>query len=211
MLQVGVSALIMLVATIGPLEGAAIFTVLTAALTPAEKRRVAVRAVLIAGIVLLGFAAGGVAVLDLLHISLPAFRLAGGLMLLLVSIDLMFAHPSGLTSITSAEAEEAEGQRDIAVFPLAIPLIAGPGSMAAVVLLVSEAGGLAHWAVVVGALLAVLLLTLAALMLSVPITRLLGVTGVKVVARVSGILLASLSMQLILDGLRESRVFVSAG
>lgn len=208
MLQASISAFVMLVATIGPLEAAAIFTVLAGARPPAERQALALRATGIATIVLLAFAFGGVHLLAVLHISMPAFRLAGGLLLLLVAIDLMFAHPTGLTSITSAEAEEA-GQRDIAVFPLAIPLIAGPGSMAAAVLLVAEAEGLAQQGAVVLTLVAVLALTLGALLLAGGISRLLGVTGVKVIARVSGILLAALAMQLIIDGVRESRMFAA--
>jgi multiple antibiotic resistance protein len=142
-------------------------------------------------------------------IGMPAFRLAGGLLLLLVAIDLMFAHPTGLTSITSAEAAEAEkpGGPDVAVFPLAIPLIAGPGSMTAIVLLMSESPSLPDQVVVTLMLALVLALTFGALMLSAPLTRVLGVTGVKVVARVSGVVLAALAMQLVLDGLSTSGLF----
>jgi multiple antibiotic resistance protein len=200
---------VMLLVTVGPLEAAAIFAALAPNRTSAERARMAVRAVLVAGAVLLVFAFGGMRLLDLLHITLPAFRLAGGFLLLLVAVDLMFVHPSGLTSITSAEAAEAE-RRDIAVFPLAIPLIAGPGSMAAIVLLMSQNTGLAASALVVATLVGVLLLTLVALMLAGPLTRVFGVTGINVVARVSGVILAALAMQLMMDGLRESHLFGSA-
>jgi multiple antibiotic resistance protein len=203
MLQTGLSSFVMLLVTVGPLEAAAIFAGLTAAAADRDRRRMAIRAVCVAGAVLLVFAFGGARLLAVLHISMPAFRLAGGLLLLLVAIDLMFVHPSGLTSITPAEAEEAV-HREIDLFPMAIPLIAGPGSMAAIVLLMTESRDLAQMAATTAALVCVLGLTAACLLLAIPVTRLLGVTGVNVAARVSGMVLAALAMQLMIDGVRQS-------
>jgi multiple antibiotic resistance protein len=206
MFQTAISALVMLLVTVGPPESATIFASLTANEAPAVRRKIAARAVLIAGVVLLLFAFGGSPLLRMLGIGLPAFRLAGGFLLLLVSVDLMFAHPSGLTSITQAEADEAE-RRDIAVFPLAIPLIAGPGSMAASVLLVGQAPDAASLISVTAALLVVLGITFVCLLLATRITRILGLTGANVFSRVSGMLLAALAMQLIIDGLQQSAIF----
>lgn len=207
MLQTAISAAVMLFVTVGPLEAAAIFAGLTAERSGPERRAMALRAVGVAAAVLVVFAFGGLRLFDLMHIGLPAFRLAGGLLLLLVAVDLMFVHPTGLTSITSAEAVEAQG-RDIAVFPLAIPLLAGPGSMASIVLLMSQAPGPAEAAVVVAALAVVMAATLAALLLAAPLVRILGVTGVNVFERVSGIVLAALAMQLMIDGLMQSGLIV---
>lgn len=207
MLDQALSALVLLFVTIGPLETAFIFAGLTAGAPREVRRRIAVRAVTIATVVLALFAVGGAGLLALLHIGMPAFRLAGGLLLVLVAIDLMFAHPTGLTSITTAEAREAEG-RDIAVFPLAIPLMAGPGSITAMVLLVGDAPYSPPNAIVVlAALVVVMAATYAILALADRVTGFFGLTGVNVVARVSGIVLAALAMQLMLDGLRESGLF----
>jgi multiple antibiotic resistance protein len=170
--------------------------------------RLAVRAVGIAAGVLIAFAFLGTRLLELLHVGIPAFRIAGGILLLIFSIDLLFARHSGLSSITATEELEAKRSEDIAVFPLAIPLIAGPGSLTAIVLLMSRAAGDRLQSAVVLAMLAiVLMLTLAALLVASQIRRALGVTGVNVVARISGIILAALSVQYVLDGLAEVPLF----
>lgn len=206
MLQAMLSGFFVLLVTVGPLEAAAIFAGLTANLDPAARRRLALRSTVIATVLLLGFAFGGGALLAFMHIGLPAFRLAGGFLLMLVAVDLLLVHPSGLTSLTSAETAEA-GHRDIAVFPLAIPLLAGPGSMAAVVLLMTGAHDPLQAAGMGAVVIAVMAVTLASLLAAGPLTRLLGVTGVNVFARVSGILLAAYAVQMMLDGLAQSGVF----
>lgn len=203
-----VPALVTLLVTVGPLDTAALFAVLTARVSVPERRRIAVRAVAIATVVLAGFAVGGAALFKLLGIGMPAFRLAGGFLLLLVSVDLVFAKPTGLSSITTAEAREAEEPHDITVFPLAIPLIAGPGSLTALVLLM----GPPPWAhstdiAVLAALAVVMAATLVSLLLAGQLVRVLRLTGVNVVARVSGVVLAALAMQFMLDGLHLSGVF----
>jgi multiple antibiotic resistance protein len=211
MIETAVSAFIMLFVTIGPFDIAAIFVVLTPRGRGRARRQAALRAVLVAGIVLTLFAFGGIRLLALLQIGLPAFRIAGGILLMLLAVDLLFAHPTGLSSITPREEREAEQTRDIAVFPLAIPLIAGPGSMTAIVLLMGQAAGdLARQGIVLGALAAVLLLTLATLLAAGAVTRALGVTGTNVVARVSGVLLAALAVQFVLDGVRDSGILAAS-
>ncbi len=197
--------LVTLLVTVGPVEVAAMFLALSAG-RPARARRVlAVRACAIAFVVLAAFALGGARLLTALRVGLPAFQAAGGVLLLGVARDQLFAHPSALSSITEGEAAEAAGFADIAAFPLAIPLIAGPGSMTAMVLL--SGNTLAGAGVAIAAAGVVLAGTLVALLASELLTRALGRTGTNVVARVSGVLLAALAMQFLFDGLRGSGVF----
>jgi multiple antibiotic resistance protein len=207
-LEFAASAIVMLLVTIGPLETAAIFGVLTSGARREARRRLAVEAVAIAGGVLVVFAIGGTDFLGLLHVSMPAFQVAAGILLLLQSIELIFAQPSGLSALTASEEKEAKGAGEIAVFPLAIPLIAGPASITAAMLLMGQAGAdPLKVAVFFLALLLALALTWATLVLVDPLGRVLGVTGTNVIARISGILLAALAVQFILDGIRDSHLF----
>jgi multiple antibiotic resistance protein len=207
-LEFAASAIVMLLVTIGPLETAAIFGVLTTRARRTARRRLAIQAVLIAGGVLVVFATGGTKFLGLLQVSMPAFEVSAGILLLLQSIELIFAHPSGLSTLTQGEEREAERSDEIAVFPLAIPLIAGPASITAAMLLMGQAGAdPVRVAVLFLSLLLALALTYAALILVDPLGRLLGVTGTNVIARISGILLAALAVQFIFDGIRESHLF----
>jgi multiple antibiotic resistance protein len=140
-------------------------------------------------------------VLGALGIGFPAFRIAGGLLLVLLSIEMVMARHSGLSATTPEESEEAAARSDIAVFPLAIPLIAGPGAITGAMLQMGGAGDdLAAQAAVLGVMFGVLLLTLVSLLLTGPIMRLLGVTGTNVLTRVFGIILAALGVQFVSDG-----------
>jgi multiple antibiotic resistance protein len=188
--------------TIDPIGTAPLFAGLTSSYSQAERRRTALRGVAIAAVVLLAFALGGEGLLRALGIGLPAFRIAGGVLLLLLSIDMVMVRHSGLRTTTGAEAEESEERADISVFPLAIPLVAGPGALTSVVLLMSAARGEpAAKGLVIGVLLAVLALTLVCFLASSALVRLLGITGVNVVTRVFGILLAALALQFMIDGI----------
>ncbi len=207
MLHTFLAAFATLFVAIGPVEASSIFLALTPGMPPARRRQLAVIASGVAAGVLLAFALGGVQLLTLIGVGLPAFRTAGGVLLLMMSAELLLRQHSNLSSITSTEAEAAQNRTDIAIFPLAIPLIAGPGSMTAIVLLMGRAHRPLAQGLVLTALLAVIAMTFLALMLSQPLMRVLGVTGANVVARVSGILLAALAMQFIFDGLTASRVF----
>jgi multiple antibiotic resistance protein len=199
--DIAASSFATLFATIGPLEVASIFALLSGDIAAPQRRHLAVTSCGIATLVLAGFAFAGEVVLGWLGIGLPAFTIAGAVLLLLLSVDLVLARPSGLSSLTPPEEREAEGHADIAVVPLAIPLIAGPGSMAAIVLLMDRARTTLEAGVVMGALIVVMGITLAAMLAAGRITRLLGITGVNVVARISGVLLAALAVQFMLDGL----------
>ena len=192
-------------ATIGPLDVAAMYAALTSAVSRKRRRQMAVRGTLIAGSILLLFALVGDFLLAGLGISLAALRTGGGILLLLIGIDLVFARSSGSTSTTDEEEKEAQSKQDISVFPLATPLIAGPGTLGAVILLMANAEGEpVLQAAVITSLVAILLVTLAMLILASEIQQFLGVTGMHVVTRIFGVLLSALAVQFIFDGIAAS-------
>ncbi|MSR64018.1 MAG: MarC family protein [Planctomycetes bacterium] len=198
-----IATFVTLLVTIDPIGVAPMFAGLTAQHSPAERRRMALRGVAIAAGVLVGFALIGELLLSALGIELAAFRIAGGVLLLLLSIDMVMVRHSGLRTTTASEEEESGQRADISVFPLAIPLVAGPGAMTSVVLLMSAAAGdVAGSAVVLGELLLVLALTLGCFLGAGRLMKLLGITGVNVITRVSGLLLAALAVQFGIDGVR---------
>jgi len=207
MFHIFLGALTTLFVAIGPVEVASMFLALTTGMNVRHKRQLAVIAAATALGVLLAFALGGTQLLDLIGVGLPAFRTAGGVLLLMVSADLLLAKHSAISSITSTEEHEAKLNTDIAIFPLAIPLTAGPGSMTAIVLLMGETHKPIDAMLVLGALIVIIGVTFLAMLLSDRIIRVLGVTGANVIARVSGILLAALAMQFIFDGLQSSHLF----
>jgi multiple antibiotic resistance protein len=207
MLETALIAFTTFFATIGPADVAALFAALTPDATPAERRRMALKGTLIATAVLLVFALFGEAILKLFGISLPALRIAGGILLLLIAIDMVFGRPSGGTTTTSEENAEATAKDDVSVFPLATPLIAGPGAIGATMLLVANAqGDRLRVAVVILVLLGVLLLTFVLMLIATQVQKLLGVTGLHVVSRIVGVLLAALAVQFILDGIGASGI-----
>jgi len=192
-------------ATIGPLDVAAMFAALTANQTVQQKRVVAIRGTLIGAVILVAFALIGELLLARLGISLAALRTAGGILLLLIGIDMVFARSSGGTSTTDEEEEEAISKTDISVFPLATPLIAGPGAMgAAILLMADQEGDITGQTIIIASLLAIVLLTFVSLLLASKIQRLLGVTGMHVITRVMGVLLSALAVQFIFDGIKQS-------
>ena len=187
---------------IDPVGLAPMFAALTHGGSPAYKRRMAIKGTALAAVVLLVFVVTGDALLRALGISLAAFRIAGGVLLFLLAIDMVFARHSGLRSTTVREQEEAEHKKDISVFPLAIPLIAGPGAMTTVLLTVaSDTHTLGASLALLAVLAAVLLLTLGSLLLAPRIMQLMGETGANVITRILGIVLAALAIQFVLDGL----------
>lgn len=192
-------------ATIGPVDVAAIFPALTTTSTPAQRRRMALKGCLIAATVLMAFLLFGNSVLAYMGISLPALRVAGGILLLLIGIKLVFAEPTGGTSTTEDENREAEVKDDVSVFPLATPLIAGPGAMGAAILLMGNAGGdIRLAAAVIGAMLTVVMMTFVLLLIATQVQKLLGVTGLHVISRIFGVLLTALAVQFMFDGLKGS-------
>lgn len=211
MIETAIVAFATFFATVGPPDVAAMFAALTTDDTPQMRRRIALRGTVIATVILLFFAIAGELMLSTLGISLPALRIAGGILLLLIGIEMVFARTSGGTSTTEEEEREAAGKQDITVFPLATPLIAGPGAMGASILLMSDAQGeFLLQVAVIAAMLAVLLVTLIGMLLASPIQRVLGVTGMHVITRVLGVLLTGLAVQFVLDGLAQSGLFNTA-
>ena len=199
-----VSSFVTLFVVVDPVGVAVVSLGLTRGLATEARRSIAWRGTAIAGVLLILFGFGGEALLKALGIGLPAFRIAGGLLLFLLSVDMVFARSSGIRNPTGPEQAEASHRHDIAVFPLAFPLLAGPGALTSIVLLMGRAASLADKAGVIAALIAVLALTLAALAFADRVTRLLGVTGANVVARLLGVLLAALATQFVIDGLAEA-------
>jgi multiple antibiotic resistance protein len=190
---------------IDPVGVVPLFVALTQGIDPAPRRRIAVRSVIIATVILLVFTVLGQPILHYLSISLPAFRIAGGLLLLLLAIDMVVVKSSGLRSTTQKEDEEASHRPDVTVFPLAIPLIAGPGAITSVILLQSQhAGNILAQAVTAGVMVAVLAMVLVGFLLSGQIMKVLGVTGVNVITRVFGIILSALAVSNIVEGIRAS-------
>jgi multiple antibiotic resistance protein len=207
MLETAIVAFTTFFATIAPIDVAVVYAAITHNNSRQMKKRMALRGVFIAFIILLFFALAGDSLLRTLGISLPALKFAGGILLLLIAIDLVFARESGANA-TESERQAAVDKEDVSVFPLATPLIAGPGAMSAVVLLKVNAGDdLTAQAIVIGALITVLLLTLALLLLANQVQRLFGETGIHAISRVFGVLLAALSVQFMFDGLAQSGLF----
>lgn len=205
MLETALVAFTTFFATVGPLDTAALFPALTPQNTARERRAMARKGCLIGAGILVFFALFGESVLGAFGITLPALRSAGGVLLLLIAIDMVFARNSGGTTTTPDERAEARAKQDISVFPLATPLIAGPGAIGAAILLVADAQhDPMHIATVIASLLAVLLLTYLLLLAATQVQRLLGITGLQVVTRVMGVLLAALAVQFLFDGIRES-------
>jgi multiple antibiotic resistance protein len=197
------SAFVTFLLVIDPPGCAPIFAGLTRGAAPGHRRAMAVRAVLVASAILLFFALFGEDLLRALGISLSAFRIAGGIMLFLIALEMVFEKR---TERRENRAEEvlASELEDISVFPMAIPMIAGPGSIASVMLLMARSEGLTATLVVLGALAATMVLTLLALLAAGPLMRLLGRKMEAMITRVLGVLLAALAVQFVIDGLHSS-------
>jgi len=205
LLETALVAFTTVFATVGPIDVAALYSGLTAGMVPAARRRMALKGTLIATLILLLFALFGETALSYLGITLAALKTAGGILLLLVGINLVLAQSSGISSTTEVEAEEAAHRQDISVFPLATPLIAGPGAMGAVVLLMGKAeGDLMLQGAVLAAIIAVMIISLICLLMATQIQRVFGVTGLNVISRIMGVLLTALAVQFIFDGIGES-------
>jgi len=197
-----ISALVTLLVTIDPVGLAPVFLSLTQGMSRSERLGVAFRATLIAFCILTFFALGGRNLLDWLGIGLPAFRIAGGLLLFWIAFEMVFELRTDRKQHTADVAVTADHIRHIAAFPLAIPLMAGPGAITAVLLLSARAGS--HWPSLAGllTLLAIVMAAcLAVFVAAARISNLLGVTGRLVLTRLLGMILAALAVQFVIDGL----------
>jgi multiple antibiotic resistance protein len=192
-------AFLTLFVVIDPVGLAPLYLALVSDRLPEEQTQIARRAVLVSAAILLGFGLTGAYVLHNLGISLQAFQIAAGVLLFKIALDMIFVHQE---RETEAEAQEAGTRQDVSVFPLAIPLIAGPGSLASILVLSRESTNYyLGLSVVLGAAAVVLLLCYLFLRLSQPLAKVLGQIGINVVTRVLGVLLAALAVQYMLDGL----------
>ena len=205
MLDIVLPTFTTLFVVIDPLGLLPVLLALTPGVPAAERRRMALRGTLIATAILLAFALAGHSLLELLGIGLPAFRIAGGVMLLLIALEMVFERRAERRSRSADELKPVGGPDDVSVFPLAIPLLAGPGAITSVLLLMARhQDDLAAQAVVVAVLLAVMAICATIFLLVEPLARVLGPTLTHVVSRVLGILLAALAVQYVLDGLRNA-------
>ena len=203
MTELFVSAFVTFLVVIDPPGCAPIFASLTKNATPPHRRALALRSVAIAAGILIFFALLGRDLLHALGISLNSFRIAGGLLLFLIAIDMVFEKR---TERREDRAEEVvkEKPEDISVFPMAIPMIAGPGSIASIMLMMARSEGVVESLIVLGALLLTLLLTLLCLLLAGPLMRLMGHRMEAMLTRLLGVILAALAVQFVLDGLHRS-------
>ncbi|MEG3180960.1 MarC family protein [Sphingomonas sp. LT1P40] len=204
MIEIFISAFATLFVVIDPPGCAPIYAGLTKGATQAQQRAMAIRAAMIASAILLVFALVGEALLRTLGISLDAFRIAGGIMLFIIALEMVFEKRQERREDRAEKVRQTPEVEDVSVFPMAMPMIAGPGSIATIMLLVSRAEGPAETAVVFGALALVLILTLAALLAAGPLMRLLGAKIESVITRLLGVLLAALAIQFVIDGVKKS-------
>lgn len=196
------NAFVVLFIVLDPVGVAWIFAALTVEHQPQQQRRVAVRGVLLATMIMYIFFFFGNGLLHWMGIGLPAFRIAGGILLFLLSIEMVFARQSGLRSTTKGEQHEAQHKDDISVFPLAFPLLAGPGALTTVLLMVGNIHSFGDRAVMASVILIVSLVTLLILLMAQRLAKLLGQTGANVVSRLLGLVLSALAVQFIIDGVR---------
>ncbi len=196
-----VPAFVTLFVVIDPIGLAPLFIALTGGMSTRQRLGVGLRACVIAAVLLTLFGLAGEAILAGIGITLPAFQIAGGILLFLTALDMLFERR------TQRRAGHAQPAEDPSVFPLAMPLIAGPGAMAAMILLVGESGW--DWQGVLAVhlvMLVVIVLAFGLFVVATPLERLLGATGTMVVTRLLGMLLAALSVQFVLNGLRGAGV-----
>jgi multiple antibiotic resistance protein len=207
MLELFISAFVTLFVVIDPPGCAPIYAGLSSDASPAQQRLMAIKASFIAALVLFGFALFGSDLLGALHIELDSFRIAGGILLFFIAAEMVFEkrtrrREERAEKLRAEHAQTPEAE-DVSVFPMAMPMIAGPGSIATVMLLMNEARG-EQASTVLAALAAVLVLTMVALLAAGPIIRLLGKSVESAITRLLGVLLAALAAQYVIDGLRGS-------
>ena len=209
MLELFLAAFVTFFVVIDPPGVTPMFATLTQDMPPAWRHRMAWKSVLVATVILLGFAFGGEWLLEKLHVSLDAFRIAGGVLLFLIALDMLFE--------TRTQRREARNEKvledrrahpgehdDISVFPLAIPLIAGPGSIASVMLLFAQHDDWANRGAILAGVVVNLLLTLVAFLLAARLSHMISATVAAMVTRIFGIILAALAAQFVIDGIKSA-------
>lgn len=204
MVELFLSAFIALFVVIDPPGCAPIYAGLTSGASHAQARAMAIRATFIATSILLVFAVFGEDLLGALHIELDSFRIAGGIMLFLIALDMVFEKRTQRREERAEKVKATPEIEDVSVFPMAMPMIAGPGSIATIMLLTARARGTEETLVVLGALGAVMVLTLLALVAAGPLMKVLGARVEAVITRLLGVLLAALAAQYVIDGLKAT-------
>tara|TARA_R110002020_G_scaffold246282_1_gene460033 strand:- start:2870 stop:3499 length:630 start_codon:yes stop_codon:yes gene_type:complete len=199
-----INAFTTLLVTLDPPGLAPVFLGLTVGMTRLQRRQVAVRGSLIAFAILAVFALFGASLLGSLGISMGAFRIAGGLLLFWIAFEMVFERRQERKEKTSQTAITIDHIHNIAVFPLALPLIAGPGAISATVLLAGALPGPWDRFLLIAVLALSMLLVLAALLIAERLDRFLGVTGRAILTRLLGVILAALSVQFVVDGIRSA-------
>jgi len=194
-----ISAFVTLFVIIDPPGLTPIFIALTQGMDAAQRRKIALRSCGIAAVLMLAFLFLGEALLGFIGISMPAFRIAGGLLLFLTALEMLFQKRQ-----ERREENAQEELNDPSVFPLALPLIVGPGAITTLILLTGQAEGASDMAAIIGVAFAVLAIVFLAFMAAPPIERILGKTGINILTRVLGMLLAALATQFVIDGVRQS-------
>lgn len=192
---------VVLFVVIEPITLVPLFGALTRGGEASYRRRMAIKSIALSAIIFWVFALAGQKLLDTLGVSVASFKIAGGLLLFLMSVDMVFARQSGLRSTTVREQDEARYRDDISVFPLAFPLIAGPGALATLLLLLVELGD--NWPEFFGLMamaMLVLAIALVMMLLTSPLMRVMGETGANVVSRLTGVVLVALAVQYVVDG-----------
>ena len=202
MLDLFLSAFVTLFVVIDPPGCAPIYAGLVSGATRQQAVAMALRASVIATAILLIFALFGEQLLGALHIELNSFRIAGGIMLFVIALDMVFEKRTQRREERAERVRATPEVEDVSVFPMAMPMIAGPGSIATVMLLMARAEGTGQTLVILGALLAVMALTFAALAAAGPLMKLLGARVEAVITRLLGVLLAALAAQYVIDGVK---------
>lgn len=187
---------------VDPIAAVPSYLVVTQNETPAGRRHTALRACVAMGLMLIVFAAAGRFIFQAFGITLPAFRIAGGLILWLVALDMVRAQRS--TQESSEELAEGQAKEDVAVTPLAIPILAGPGAISTVMVLAGEIRSISHGVVVYGAIVIAAVVSYVTLRLGERLVELMGQTGIRVMTRIMGLLLAAVATQFILTGIRDA-------
>ncbi len=204
MIELFTTAFVTLLVIIDPPGCAPIFASLTRGGDAAHRRKMAVRSAVVAWFILIFFAFLGQPLLRTLGISLASFRLAGGIMLFIIALEMVFEKRTERREERAKEIEGTPEAVDISVFPMAIPMIAGPGSIATIMLLVGRAEGVFERGIVLGAMTLVIILTLLALLSAGPLMRLIGAKLEAMITRILGVILAALAAQFVIDGIKQS-------
>ena len=204
MTELFISALVTFFVVIDPPGCAPIFASLTTGAPSAHRRAMAIRSVLVASGILLFFALLGEKMLGAMGVSLDAFRVAGGIMLFMIAVDMVFEKRTERRNTRAEDVKAQPEHEDISVFPMAIPMIAGPGSIASVMLLTAQAKGIEATLTVLGALATILVVTMLSLLAAGPLMKALGYKIEAMITRILGVVLAALAAQFVIDGIKAS-------